>query len=91
VLAVKVVREFHQLRVAVEPIVPAVLTVVLRLINHVQQVLTVVQPNVLDCEVLPPHLTNEFRRYDWGVAVLVGLEFRWDGRDERLLLLSFGP
>ena len=52
-LRVKLVRNFHQLRVRVEPVEPARLAVVLRLVNHVKQVPAIGQADMLDSEVLP--------------------------------------
>ena len=71
----ELVGDFDQLRVAVEPIEPARLAIVLRLVDHVEQVPTIIQADMLHGEVLPPKLPDQLGRYVRGVPVLVGLEF----------------
>lgn len=63
VSAKELVSRLHQLRMGVEELIPAVLAVVLRLVNHVEFVPTVLQERMFDSEVSRPQTADGFLRY----------------------------
>lgn len=62
VSAEELVSRLYQLRVRVEELIPAVLAVVLWLVNHVQPMPTVVEQRMLDCEVPRPQAAERLLR-----------------------------
>jgi hypothetical protein len=67
------VRDLDQLRMDIEPVEPAILTVPMPwLVDHVQPMPAVFHEDMLDRKIFPTETTEEFFRYLGEFSVLVG-------------------